>query len=204
MTKKGRKLILVRNDLLEQAIKITAKEGRTLFSFTNEIFEHAIKAYNMKATLKDVIEYYKLMNVCKGLGYTPVPYEIFMKMAKKLYEKERKKMLEEWYEFGFWAGSYFEAKYNENLIETVKSFLQSTLWNIDELCVDLKDNEIDLKCFSKNLTPEYTGMLAKFIEGLFNSLGYVVKSNKRLRGIIIFKLRPKKEENSEIKLSVEN
>lgn len=37
--RKGRKLILIRSDLLEKIAEITAKEGKTMYGFTNEVFE---------------------------------------------------------------------------------------------------------------------------------------------------------------------
>lgn len=48
--------------------------------------------------------------------------------------------------------------------------------------------------FLNDLTLEYAEMLTKFLEGIFKSLGYTVKSNTRIRGIIMMELESKKKE----------
>lgn len=195
MKKKSRKLILVRNDLLEQVAKITAKEGRTFFSFTNEVFGQAIEAHNMRVTLSEALEFYKMMNIGKNLGYLFVPYDIFNHMAKELFAIEREKLLKKWYESGLWNGSYLSIKFhNQNPLEVVHSFMKASIWNLDEFSIDTSKEKIDVKCFSPNLSLECTEMLAKFLEGVFDSLGYTIESNTHLRGIITMELESKKKE----------
>ena len=195
MKKKSRKLILVRNDLLEQVAKITAKEGRTFFSFTNEVFEQAIEAYNMHVTLAEALEFYKMMNIGKNLRCLLVPYDVFNHMTKKLYTIEREKLLEKWYESGLWNGNYLSIKFhNQNPLKVVQSFMKTSIWSLDEFSIDANKEKIDVKCFSPHLTLECTEMLAKFLKGMFNSLGYTIKSNTCLRGIIMMELESKRNE----------
>ena len=195
MKKKSRKLILVRNDLLEQVAKITAKEGRTFFSFTNEVFEQAIEAYNMRVTLAEALEFYKMMNIGKNLGCIVVPYDVFSHMTKKLYTTEREKLLKKWYESGLWNGNYLSIKFHkQNPLEVVQSFMKRSIWSLDEFSIDVNKEKIDVKCFSPNLTLECTEILAKFLEGIFSSLGYTIKSNTRVRGIIMMELEHKRNE----------
>ena len=203
MAKKGRKLILVRNDLLEHAIEITAKEGRTLFSFTNEIFEQAVKAHEMSVKLRDVLEFYTMMNICKNIGYVVVPYDVLKNITKKLYAKERKNMLKEWRDSGLWTGNYFKVKFNDNPLEKVKNFLESIVWNIGEFSMSVNSNTVNVKCFSSNLDEEYTEMLAKFIEGIFAPFNYAVKKNKCLRGIIMMELESQEKVDNKLKLEMD-
>lgn len=195
MKKKSRKLILVRNDLLEQAAKITAKEGRTLFSFTNEVFEQAIEAYKMQVTLDEALKFYKIINIGKNMGCLLVPYDVFKHMAKRLCTIERKELLAEWYESGLWSGNYLKMRFHDqNPLTVVQSFLKAGVWSLDEFSINAREEKIDVKCFSPNLTLECTEMLAKFLEGILNALGYTIKSNTRLRGIIMMELESKKKE----------
>lgn len=199
MAKKSRKLILVRSDLLEQAAKITAKEGRTLFSFTNDIFEQAIKAYEMSVTLAEALEFYRMITIGKHVGYAVIPQEIFRHMTKKLCTVEREELLKKWHESGFWSGSYLKVKFKNNFLETLRKFLKAVLWNLDEISINTNQDKIYVKCFSPNISLECTEMISKFIEGIFNSFGYVVEHNSCLRGIIAMKLKPKEKDTKDTK-----
>jgi hypothetical protein len=87
MPSKDRKLILLRTDLLEEAIKITSKEGKTLYAFTNEIFEQALKAYQMDTTLKEVLELFMLIKLEKDGGAIAIPVGLLDIMTKTLGER---------------------------------------------------------------------------------------------------------------------
>jgi hypothetical protein len=202
MTKNGsRKLILVRSDLLEKVARITAKEGKTFFSFTNEVFERAIEAYDQHITLAETIEFYKMMRTGRNLGCVVVPSDIFNNMAKKLYSIEREGLLKEWYESGLWNGSYLSIRFHsQNPMEIVKSFMKASLWNLDEFIVNANKDKVEVKCFSPNLNLECIEMLASFLRGMFSSLGYAVKSNRCLRGIIMMELETDEEADAKPKI----
>jgi len=205
--KKSRKLILARNDLVEEAAKIIAKEGRTLFSFTNEIFEWAIEAYNMEVTPAEALEFYKMMKIGKNLGYVIVPSEVLYNMTKELYEVQHEKLLEKWYESGVWNGHYLTIKFHkQNQIKILEKFMKASLWNIDEFSLDIYEEKVNIRCFSPKLSQEVTEMLAKFLEGTLFSMGYAIKSRKILRGLIMLELekREGKDTKSEILLEAKS
>jgi hypothetical protein len=204
--KKSRKLILARNDLVEEAAKITAKDGRTLFSFTNEVFEWAIEAYNNGVTPAEALEFYKMMVIGKNLGHVIVPSEVLYNMTKDLYEVQHEKLLEKWYESGVWNGNYLSIKFQENdQIEILKKFMKASLWNIDEFSLDFDEdnNRMKIRCYSPKLSKEITEMLAKFLEGMLFSMGYSVRNNKLLRGLIMLKLEKRKSEDPQSKILLE-
>lgn len=190
MTKTDRKLILVRSDLLQRALSITAKEGRTLFSLTNEIFEQAIEAHDLRVTLAESLEFYNMMRTGKSLGFLAIPSDIFNHMAQRLYAMEGEELLNIWYEHGLWNGNYLATRFHDkNPLGVMQSFMKASLWNLDEFFVNTtKEGGVEVKCFSSNLNLECVKMLAKFLHGVFNSLGYTVKGNKCFRGIIMMEL----------------
>ena len=195
--KKSRKLILARNDLVEEAARIIAKDGRTLFSFTNEVFEWAIEAYNLGVTPAEALEFYEMMKIGKNLGNVIVPSEVLYNMTKELYEVQHEKLLEKWYESGVWNGNYLSIKFQEkNQIDILEKFMKASLWNVDEFSLDIDEesNKMKIRCYSPKLSKEVTEMLAKFLEGMLFSMGYSVRSNKLLRGLIMLKLEKRKEQ----------
>jgi len=197
MAKNDRKLILVRSDLLENAMRITAKEGKTMFAFTNEIFGRAIEAYQEHITLAEVLESYKMIQTSKSLECVVVPFDVVNYMTKELYRTGKEKLLDQWYESGVWNGSYLNMKFQEeDKLEVARRFIKANLWNLDEFIVKSTKEGIAVKCFSPSLNMECAQMLARFLQGIFNSLGYTVKSNKCLRGIVILKLEATRKETS--------
>lgn len=203
--KKGRKLILARNDLIEEAAKFVARDGRTLFSFTNEVFEWAIEAYKMQVAPSECLEFYKMMTLGKKLGYVVVPSDIFDHMTRELYEVKCEELLREWYLSGVYTGNYFAIKFSkQNLVDVLKKFIKMSFWNIDEFYIDVQDGEVDLKSFSRNLAREFTAMLAKFLEGVFYSWGYTVKANKLLQGMIMMKLKKVEGEEKQFEVLLES
>ena len=202
--KKSRKLILARNDLVEEAAKIIAKDGRTLFSFTNEVFEWAIEAYNMDVTPAEALEFYKMMKIGKNLGYVIVPSEVLYTMTKELYEVQHEKLLEKWYESGVWNGHYLTIKFHkQDPIKILAKFMKASLWNVDEFSLDTYEDKINVKCISQKLSKEVTEMLSKFLEGTFFSMGYSIRSNKLLRGLIMLELKKKDGEDTKAELVLE-
>lgn len=194
MTKGDRKLILVRADLLEKAAAITAKEGKTLFAFTNEIFEQAIEAYGMGVKLCEALEFYKMLKNGKKLRYAFVPSDVLNCVAKMLSAAERDRLLKEWHDAGEYTGNYLRIRfYGQDGAETAKSFMNTVLWNLEEVVVEADGGKVEVKCFCPSLGGECTEMLASFLQGMFASLGYVVKSCKHLKGIIVLCLEGEKE-----------
>ena len=202
--KKSRKLILARNDLVEEAAKIIARDGRTLFSFTNEVFEWAIEAYNMDVTPAEALEFYKMMKIGKNLGYVIVPSEVLYTMTKELYEVQHEKLLEKWYESGVWNGHYLTIKFHkQDPIKILAKFMKASLWNVDEFSLDTHEDKINVKCISQKLSKEVTEMLSKFLEGTFFSMGYSIRSNKLLRGLIMLELKKKDGKDTKAELMLE-
>jgi hypothetical protein len=157
----------------------------------------------MSVKLREVLEFYTMMNICKNIGYVIVPYDVLKNLTKKLYAKERKTILKEWRDSGFWTGNYFKVKFNSNPLEKVRNFLESVVWNIGEFSMSVDHNTVNVKCFSSNLAEECTEMLAKFIEGIFEPFDYVVKKNKCLRGIIMMELESKEKAGNQPKLEMD-
>lgn len=199
-----RKLILARSDLIEKVAAITAKEGKTLFAFTNDVFERAIEAYESQVTLAEALEFHRMMKTGRNLGCVIVPSDIFNNMAKKLYLIERDALLEEWYESGLWNGNYLSIRFHDHdQLDVVKSFMKASLWNLDDFIVEAKMGSVGIKCFSPNLNVECVEMLAKFLHGMFNALGYNVKKNRCLRGIIVMELEKQKDADIRPKIRLE-
>jgi len=114
-SKKGKKLILIRNDLLDEAVKITSKEGKTVYAFTNEIFEQALKAYEMQTNPAELVEFYALMKLEKDSGATIIPIDLLNYMLTEMYKTDKEELLKNGTKQVNGAENTFQSKTNQTI-----------------------------------------------------------------------------------------
>jgi len=191
--KKGKKLILIRDDLLEEAIKITAKEGKTVFAFTNEVFEQAVRTYEMKTSPKELLEFYTLMKLEKDRGTVIIPIELLNTMIQKSYDTDKEGLLQKWYDAGLWLGKYLSIKsQEENWLQTFEKLMKVCAWNISDFSLTTQGDDVSIKCVTPHSTVETTEAFEKFIEGTIHSANYKTAQNECLKGMILLNFKKQK------------
>ena len=189
-SKKGKKLILIREDLLEDILKITAKEGKTVFAFTNEVFEQAVKTYETKTSPKELLEFYTLMKLEKDRGTVIIPTELLNIMIQKSYETDKEDLLQKWYDAGLWLGKYLSIKsQEENWLQTFEKLMKVCAWNISDFSLTTQGDDVNIKCVSPHSTIETTEAFKKFIEGTIHSANYKTDKNECLKGMILLNFK---------------
>lgn len=197
MPAKDRKLILVRRELLDEAISITAKEGKTLFAFTNEIFEQALKAYEMHTTLAEILEFYALAKLEKDAGAIVVPASVLDAMVKRLWELDKEELVEKWYDSGRWFGQYLSIKFpNEDILQKFEKTMKN-LSGMTDFSLAFTQENTSVTCVSLNFTPETTECLSRFIEGVMHSLRYRSFRRLCLKGLIQLDFRENGQKSGE-------
>lgn len=185
-SKKGKKLILIRNDLLEDIIKVTAKEGKTVFAFTNEVFEQALKAYEMQTSPAELLEFYALMMLEKDRGAVVTPIDLLEYLLKKCYKTDKEDLLQKWYDCGLWYGKYLSIKsQTENWLQLFEKLMKKCAWNISDFSITTQSENVSIRCVSPSFTMENTEAFMKFLEGAMHSANYKTIKNEYLKGIIL-------------------
>jgi len=185
-SKKSKRLILIRNDLLEDVIKVTAKEGKTVYAFTNEVFEQALKAYEMQTSPAELLEFYTLMRIEKDRGVVFLPIDLLNNLLKKCYKADKEDLLKEWYDCGLWYGKYLSIKSpTENWLQLFEKLIKKCAWNISDFSITTKGENINIKCVSPYFTTENTEAFTKFLEGVMHSANYKSMRNECLKGMIL-------------------
>jgi len=185
-SKKGKKLILIRNDLLEDIIKVTAKEGKTVFAFTNEVFEQALKAYETQTSPAELLEFYTLMMLEKNRGAVIVPIDLLNYLIKKSYKTDKEGILQKWYDCGLWYGKYLSIKsQTENWLQIFEKLMKKCAWYISDFNITTQGENVSVKCVSPHFTTESTEAFMKFLEGAMHSSGYKTVKNECLKGMIL-------------------
>lgn len=188
--RKGKKLILVREDLLEDILKITAKEGKTVFAFTNEVFEQALKAYEMQTSLSELCEFYTLMKLEKDRGSMIIPLDLLNSLIQKSYESDKEDLLQKWYDCGLWYGKYLSIKsQTENWLQVFEKLMKKCAWNISDFSITTQGEDASIKCVSPNFTMETTEAFTKFLEGAMHSANYKTIENECLKGMILLSFK---------------
>lgn len=193
MAHKGRKLILIRSDLLDRIAEITAKEGKTMYGFTNEVFEQVLKAYEMNANISDVVEFYRLMQIEKETGAVVIPMSVLEYTANKCKEN-KKELLGKWYDAGVWYGKYISSKFHdEELLDIVEKLMKDCLRNLTNCSVSRSNGQVKINAMSPHFSLEQTESLSKFIEGILHSFDYTTFKNECLKGMILLEFKKEKQ-----------
>jgi hypothetical protein len=190
---KGRKLILIRSDLLDRLSQITAKEGKTMYGFTNDVFEQVLKAYELNANISDVVEFYKLMQIEKETGSVVIPVSILNYMMDKLYEENKPELLKKWYDAGLWFGKYISSSYHDSEpLTVIEKLMRDCLRNLTNCSVSEKNGQVKIRAMSPHFSLEQTETLSKFLEGILHALNYNTSKNECLKGIILLEFKKEK------------
>jgi len=192
--RKGRKLILIRSDLLDRIAEITAKEGKTMYSFTNEVFEQVLKTYDMNANISDVVAFYTLMQIEKETGAVIIPMSVLEYTINKLYKENKEEFLKKWYDAGLWYGKYMASRFHDKEpLDVIEKLMKDCLRNLTNCSVSRKEGQVKIRAMSPHFSLEQTESLSKFLEGILHSLNYTTFKNECLKGMILLDFKKEKQ-----------
>jgi hypothetical protein len=184
---KGKKLVYISEDLLDEVAKISRSRGETISRFIEEALRQAVRVSKAGYHLEKLAEFFEVMQAQKVLGGAFVPMEVLNYLTSKTYREERDQLNVKWYESGKWYGKYLKERFDDP-IQAFKVFLEASRWDLNEVEVRREGGKVRVRCISTVLTAEATELLAKFIEGAMHSLGYKTERNEYVKGIIILEL----------------
>lgn len=178
-----KKLLVVRSDILEKLSEVARKENKTLFALTNEILQDALKASEMKTSIREIVEFYRLMKIQKESGSVIVPINLLLSSLKKLNNKAE--ILKEWNSAGEWYGKYLIAKF-ENPLEVLQSLLSASFWHLSEIKIDMKtDSKIVISIIAPNVDQLFVELTVEYLIGLMHALNFYNTRNDIVHGIAI-------------------
>jgi len=191
-SRKEKKLMAVRGDLAERVIGIANRKGRTVYSFVNEVIEQAIEADYMDSSLKNIVEFHKLLKVEKESGAVITAKDNLLFLIEKLYPLEKEALLERWYASGRWYGKYLQIKFLDGgKLGMLERLLDACTWDSSEIQLRENGESLVLNCVSLWSSKEYTELASKFLEGIIHVLGYETVKNDVSKGLIVLEFRKK-------------
>ncbi len=183
---RGKKLTLVPADILERLMKISNRQGKTLYSLVSEIFEQALRVYDSERTLQEVVDTFELIETQRASGAVITPADVLTYLIDAVYPSGKEELLERWYESGRWYGKYLLDRFNNrDHVEALEKILEVTRWDLREVLVENEGGLVRVRCVSPLLPMKNTELLVRFLEGIMSSLGYNVKKEDYMKGIIL-------------------
>ena len=185
---RGRRLVYVPEDLIREAMEHAKREGVTLGKFVEEALKQAIKSCQLGYSPAEASELLEVTHASKILGGAYVPPEALNHLISQAYKADKEKLQSKFYESGRLHGKYLKEKF-QNPVKALKSFLEATRWDLAEVEVKNEGDAVKLRCVSTVLSAEQTELLAKFIEGAIQGMGYKNMESEWLKGMLILKFR---------------
>jgi len=184
---KSKKLVYVSEDLCEEAKRASRELGYSLTKFVESSVALGLSAAKLGYTPEKASEVLSVLRAQKALGGAFVPQGVLNLIAEGP-EGLREELLRASYEAGLAHGRYLKEK-SQDPIQSLKTFLEVTRWDLNEVEVEREGRTVKLRCVSTSHTAHATELLAKFVEGLIGGLGYQLQKIDWMRGIIVAEFR---------------
>jgi hypothetical protein len=185
---KGKKLVYVSEDLIEELMKVSRNKGESIGKFIEDSLRQALKVSEMGYDSKQLANFFEVMQAQRILGGAFVPLEVLNYLTSKAYSDEREQLEAKWYEGGRWHGKYLKEKF-EDPVQAFKNFLEVSRWDLSEVEVKNDKGKVKVRCVSTVLTAEGTALLAKFIEGAMHGMGYETEKIDYVKGMIALEFK---------------
>lgn len=174
-----RKALMARLDLADKISEIALRKG-TLYDYVNDVLQQAVRAEDLGLSLRNVLDDLWLIKTARDSGFTVIPEKIIYSLAEQISGKKAEKRLKNlWYETGQWYGKYYET------IDQMERSIRKCFWDIAEFSIKKENGLLTVTCLSSKFSSSYTELFGKFLEGIFNSLGYELKKGEVSKGIIL-------------------
>lgn len=181
--KGGKKLVYVPEDIIDLITEICRRDGITISRFIEEALREAVRLRSLGRDLKGAVDALEVIRVHKVLGGAFVPQDLLDFIVERVYSSDREELLKRYFESGLLYGRYIKGRF-KHPIEALKSFLEISRWDLDEVEVTSSGDVWSLRCVSTVLSVKGTEMLAKFIEGVIRGLGYEILQTDYIKGMI--------------------
>jgi hypothetical protein len=187
-TAKGKRLVYVSEALLDKVAKVTRDEGISLSKLVESTLMEVVKVNELGYSSNQMAEFFNVLQTNRVLGGLFVPSGVLDFMIEKCYKNEIQQLQDLWYDSGKWNGKYLKEKF-QNPVDAFGHLLELTRWDLNEVDVKEVGDTMKVRCVSTVMSIEGTRLLAKFIEGIVNGLGYKTEHIDCLKGMIILECK---------------
>jgi hypothetical protein len=181
---KGKKLVYVSVGLIDGVAKISRNRGESVGKVVEDSIRQSVRVNEEGYDVQQVADFFSVMQAHRVLGGVFVPSSVLDFLINSIYPEKRELLLAKWFESGRWHGKYLKEKHDDP-VTAFGSFLELSRWDLNEVEVKEGNGKLKVRCVSTVLTDEGTELLAKFIEGILDGMGYKIERRDILKGMII-------------------
>lgn len=186
--RRDKKLVYVPHDLLEEVAKASRSRGVTISRFIEEALAQAVRVTTAGYDLQQLGEYFEVMYAQRILGGAFVPLGVLDYLTSVACKEGKEQLSNMWFESGKWHGKYLKERFDDP-VKALESFLEASRWDLSEVEVKKLGATAKVRCVSTVLSEEATQLLAKFIEGIMQGIGYQTEKNDILKGMIVLEFK---------------
>jgi len=181
---KDKRLVYIPGNLVAEIKEISRRRGESLSLYVSDILKLGLKADNLGYGPKQAAEFLDIMRSQRNLGGVFVPTDVLEFLNESACGTDLEELKKKWYASGKWHGKYIIEKFS-NPIQTLRSFLEATRWDLSEVEVANNESIVKFRCISTLLNGDSTQLLARFIEGAMHSMDYKTKKSDSMKGMIL-------------------
>jgi hypothetical protein len=183
---KGKKLVSVSENLLDAAAKVSREEGVPMGKLVENLLEQAVKVNKLRYRSDQMADFFDVLQTNRVLGGLFVPTGVLDFMLEKCPDPVQLQSL--WLDSGRWTGKYLTEKFADPLT-AFRHFLELSRWDLNEVDIKVAGNSVKVQCVSTVMSLQSTNMLAKFVEGGMDGIGYRLVSTDCLKGMLIMNFK---------------
>jgi hypothetical protein len=186
--RKDKKLVYVSYDLLEEVAKASRSRGETITKFLEESLAQAVRVTMAGYNIQQLGEFFEVMDAQRILGGAFVPLDVLNYLTNAVCKDGKEQLDSVWFESGKWHGKYLKERFDDP-VKALKSFLEASRWDLSEFEVKKIGTTARVRCVSTVLSGEATQLLARFIEGIMQGIGYQTEKSDILKGMIVLEFK---------------
>lgn len=186
---KGKRLVYVPEDLIEDVLEISRGRGETIGKFVEEAVRLAVKVSSVGLSPEKAAKELEVLQVQKVLGGAFVPQDVLDYVMENAYNTERDMLLKKWFEGGVLHGRYLKERFSDP-VEALRCFLEATRWDLNEVDAMRDGGTVRLRCVSTALSMASTELLCRFLEGVLKGLGCELQAAECLKGMVVLSFKP--------------
>lgn len=180
-----RKTFVAREDLLEEMSIMAKSKGKTLYETVNETFESALAFNSLGLNPKDALKDCGKLKSLQERGYVLCLENLWSDINTIAFMHSKEKSMEAWYAAGRWLAMRLKSNRSDSIsgsgslsgsarlqLEDLREELASTIWNLAELSVEEKGEEVRVNLISPRMSKELSELVSTFLSGAFEASGY--------------------------------
>ena len=185
---RGRKLVSISETIVEGMARISKIKGESMSKLVEDALKQSVKLSDEGYDLNQVTDFFNVMQAHRVLGGVFLPSDVLDYLIDAVYPEGRKQLLSKWFESGRWNGKYLKERF-DTPVEAFGSFLELSRWDLNEVEVKDLGAVVKVRCVSTVLSAAGTELLASFIEGVMDGLGYKTEKSDCMKGMMVLEFK---------------